>query len=67
MKNFIRFNREKADLNQTEFAKRCKVSRQTIHAIETGTFNPSVILALKMARELKIPLQELFKLEAKDE
>ena len=66
MKNTVRQKRECLDINQTEFARLCGVSRQTIHAIETGTFGPSVILALKIAKQLEAKVEELFELERKD-
>ena len=37
-----------------------QVSRQTIIAIEAGKFNPSVILAIKISRFLKRPIEEIF-------
>lgn len=49
--------------NQTEFAKLCGVSRQTIHAIETEKYVPSVELAMKISKVLKLSVEEIFKLE----
>lgn len=55
--------RLKADINQTQMAKLCSVSRQTIHAIETEKYVPSVELALKISRILKKPVEKIFKLQ----
>jgi putative transcriptional regulator len=43
------------------------VSRLTIHSIETGKFNPSVQLALKIARYFEVKVEELFILEDEDQ
>jgi putative transcriptional regulator len=51
------------DLTQEELAKKVKCSRQTIHSIESGKFVPSVELALKLARALETPLEQIFSLE----
>ena len=50
-------------MTQQELADKLDVSRQTIHAIEKGKFNPSVKLALMIAREFQVPLEEIFDLE----
>jgi putative transcriptional regulator len=49
MKNLIRVERARKNISQAELADIIHVSRQTIHAIETGKFIPSTLLALKMA------------------
>jgi putative transcriptional regulator len=66
MKNTIKVERAKKNITQAELAKVLKVSRQTIHAIETGKFVPSTTLALKMARYFGISVEELFILEEYD-
>lgn len=66
VKNKVREERQKQDINQSEFAKLCDVSRQTIHAIESGTFNPSVLLAMKIAKVLGKPVESIFTLEKGD-
>ena len=48
------------ELSQEDLAKQVRVSRQTIHAIEKGKFNPSVMLALRIARFFKKSLEEVF-------
>jgi putative transcriptional regulator len=63
--NNLKEKRLTAEINQTEMAKRCDVSRQTIHAIETLKYTPSVELALKIARELELSVERIFYLEGK--
>ena len=53
-------------LTQQDLAERAGVTRQTIIAIEKGSFNPSVKLALKLAKILNTTVEELFVLESKD-
>jgi molybdate-binding protein/DNA-binding XRE family transcriptional regulator len=47
-----------------ELARRVGVTRQTIHAIEAGSYVPHTLVALKLARELEVSVEELFSLEA---
>lgn len=54
-------------MSQAQLAKALEVSRQTIVAIEAGNYNPSVMLALKMASFFGCALEELFSLEEKHE
>lgn len=49
--------------SQGELAQRVGVSRQTINSIETGRFEPSLGLALKLARLFAQPVEALFTLE----
>lgn len=51
------------EMTQQELAQLVEVSRQTILAIEKGKFNPSVKLALQIARVFEVPVSELFYLE----
>ena len=53
------FRREK-DLNQAELAAILEVSRQTISSLENGRYNPSLILAFKIARYFKKDIEEIF-------
>jgi putative transcriptional regulator len=66
MKNRVRILREKEGLSIVDFAQRCEVSRQTIHSIENGVYKPIVILAIKMAKTLRVTVEELFILEKGD-
>jgi putative transcriptional regulator len=50
-------------LTQAELAECVEVSRQTINYIETGTFCPSTCLALRLARELRVTVEDLFQLK----
>ena len=63
MKNLVKVERARLNLTQAELAQRLGVSRQTIHAIEKNKFNPSVTLAIKMARLFKLSVEEVFFLE----
>jgi putative transcriptional regulator len=47
-------------LTQQDLAQRVGVTRQTIIAIEKGQYNPSTTLALKLARTLQVPVEQLF-------
>lgn len=60
MKNCIRERREALGWSQTELADRLDVSRQTIHAIETGKYDPSLPLAFKLARLFGAAIEILF-------
>lgn len=67
MKNKIRyFRKNNNNLTQEELANMTDVTRQTIIAIEQGKFNPSIKLALKIARALDKKVEELFELEEGD-
>lgn len=63
MKNLVKLERTRLGLTQETLAQKLEVSRQTIHAIENNKFNPSVILAIKMAKLFKLSVEELFKID----
>ncbi len=63
MKNRIRVERAEVRMTQQQMADAIGVSRQTINAIEAGKFIPSTLLALKIARLFRKPVEELFQLE----
>ena len=63
MKNLVKVERARHDLTQASLAEILGVSRQTIHAIEKNKFNPSVTLAIKMARYFKVTVEYLFDIE----
>lgn len=63
MKNLVKVERARLDLTQADLAEKLGVSRQTIHAIEKNKFNPSVILAIKMAKLFRLSVEELFLVE----
>ena len=60
--NSLKEFRARHNLTQEDLAQQVGVTRQTIIAIEKGRFNPSVFLALKMARVLHASVEELFQL-----
>ncbi len=66
MRNTIKVERAKKNITQAELADVLDVSRLTIHSIEVGKFNPSILLALKMTRYFNIAMEELFILEDTD-
>ena len=63
MKNLIKVERARHSLTQGDLAERVGVSRQTIYAIENNKFNPSVTLAIKMARLFNVTVEYLFDIE----
>lgn len=60
MQNEVRRFREASGLSQGELASRLSVSRQTINAIETGRYLPSLPLALAIGRFFRRPVEEVF-------
>jgi len=67
MENKLRYFRfMNKEMTQAELADRVGVTRQTILAIEKGAFNPSVRLALKMAKIFGVAVEDLFALDEKD-
>lgn len=66
MKNNLRVERAILRMTQQQLAERIGVSRQTINAIESGKFVPSTLLALKIARTFRKPVEEIFRLEEGD-
>ena len=60
MKNRLRVLRAERDWSQAELAHRLEVSRQSVNAIETGKFDPSLTLAFKLSRLFGMPIEELF-------
>lgn len=66
MKNSIRVERARNNMTQQDLADRTGVTRQTIAAIEQGKFNPSTVLALKMASLFDKSVNDLFELEKAD-
>ena len=60
VRNLVQERRTLAGLTQEELAEKVGVSRQTVIAIEKGKYTPSVLLALKLARFFKVPVDTLF-------
>ncbi|RSK28500.1 transcriptional regulator [Bacillus sp. HMF5848] len=63
MKNTIRERRKDLKLTQNDLALLLSVSRQTINAIENNKYNPTLELAMNLARVLNTTVDELFSLE----
>ena len=63
MKNCLPKLREQKAWSQGELAERLKVSRQTINAIETEKYDPSLPLALRIARLFGQPVEKIFSLD----
>lgn len=63
--NRIRVFRAEHRMSQGELAEAIGVSRKTISTIEVGKFVPSTIIALKIARYFKVPVEEVFSLDRK--
>lgn len=63
MKNRLRDLRTGREWSQGELAERLGVSRQTVNAIETEKYDPSLPLAFKVAKLFKKPIEEIFQLE----
>ena len=60
MKNRIKVLRAERNMTQAELATEVQVSRQTINAIETGKFDPSLPLAFKISRLFELPIENIF-------
>ncbi|MGB5483846.1 helix-turn-helix transcriptional regulator [Parasphingorhabdus sp.] len=60
MKNRLKVLRAERDWSQADLAERLKVSRQSVNAIETGKYDPSLPLAFKIADLFEMPIEEVF-------
>ena len=60
LKNRIEEIRKARNIRQEEFAKEMGVSRQTISSLENGRYNPSILLAYKIAKYFAMPIEEVF-------
>lgn len=60
MKNRLEELRSQKGWTQQELADQVQVSRQTIISLERGRYNPSIILAFRLARLFEIAIEELF-------
>ena len=61
MTNVVRTLREARGLSQGQLAQELRVSRQTVNAIETGRYLPSLPLAFALARFFGLPIEEVFR------
>ncbi len=60
MKNRLRILRAERNWSQADLAERLEVSRQSVNAIETGKFDPSLPLAFKIAKLFDMPIEAIF-------
>lgn len=60
MKNRLRVLRAERGWSQADLADRLEVSRQSVNAIETGRFDPSLPLAFKLARLFSTAIEDIF-------
>jgi putative transcriptional regulator len=63
VKNRLRVLRAELEWSQAELAERLGVSRQTVNAIETGKYDPSLPLAFSLARTFNRKIEEIFEAE----
>lgn len=63
MKNCLRVLRAQREWSQADLASRLSVSRQTVNAIETGKYDPSLPLAFRIARVFEQPIEAIFEEE----
>lgn len=66
MKNNIKVYRAMHDLTQENLAEKVGVTRQTIHAIEKGKYDPSLELAFKLARLFDVCIEDIFLYEDRE-
>ena len=64
MKNRLKVLRAERNWSQADLAERLDVSRQSVNAIETGKFDPSLPLAFRLARLFEMPIEHIFSDEA---
>ena len=67
MKNRLEELRKARGINQEELATILEVSRQTISSLEKGRYNPSIVLAFKIARYFGLTIEEIFLYEEESE
>jgi putative transcriptional regulator len=65
MKNSLKDLRAERNWSQADLAARLEVSRQSVIAIETGRFDPSLPLALKIAKLFGLPIENIFRDDAR--
>lgn len=64
LSNRLKVLRAERDLTQAQLAGRVGVTRKTINTVERGVFVPSTVLALKLAREFGVPVEDIFQLQS---
>jgi len=63
VRNTLKVLRAERDWSQSDLAERLGVSRQTVNALETGKYDPSLPLAFKLARLFARPIEGIFQPE----
>ena len=63
MENTLKVLRAVKGVTQEQLAEALEVTRQTIHAVESGKYNPSLELAFKLARYFDTSIEEIFRYE----
>jgi putative transcriptional regulator len=66
MRNRVQTLRKEHGITQDELAKRCRVTRQTIISLENGRYNPSILLAHKIARTFEMSIEQVFIFEEEE-
>lgn len=67
MRNRLKVLRAERNWSQAELAERLDVSRQSVNAIETGKYDPSLPLAFKIAAVFGLPIEQIFSAEEASE
>jgi putative transcriptional regulator len=67
VKNRLRVLRAEQSWSQGDLAERLGVSRQTVNAIETGKYDPSLPLAFRMARLFRMRIEEIFEEDGREQ
>lgn len=67
MKNKLEELRKQRGIKQEDLANALEVSRQTIGSLENGRYNPSILLAFKIARFFDMSIEEIFIYEEEEE
>jgi putative transcriptional regulator len=60
MENRLKVLRAARDWSQNDLAEKLEVSRQSVNAIETGRYDPSLPLAFRIAELFSLPIEEIF-------
>ena len=60
MRTMIKMLRARDGLTQADLAKKVGVRRETISFVENGEYNPSLLLAVRIARVFDMPIEEIF-------
>ncbi len=60
MKNGLRVLRAEQDWSQADLSQRLEISRQSVNAIETGKYDPSLPLAFRIGRLFDLPIEKIF-------